>query len=745
MKRVKAFNKPLYLTIILFLIISLFNISYPGFAQFPEPTPASGASITLLSSAAGKSMGDFVALGTASRPCSASDSISCTIPPVHWEIEKPLPAAVYGVAVASDGRYVYAAGGYYDTAVNHFARYDPLANLWTTLASPPVTVRNALAVYAEGKIYIFGGEQTDHIIISNVQIYTIATGLWSGGAAMPGVRQQMGGGYYNGKIYVAGGVDTNLFTPTNQTWEYTIAANSWAAKASLPISLGGPGSGVSNGYLYILGGRDVNNAALNTTFRYSIAANTWATGANLLTPVNLPGSVVYNDRIWLFGGGAPFLANDALTPQSVNTVNITQIFDPATDTWQYGPAQNVARSLQAGAAAGNKIISIAGFATSAASNTVEVITQERLKILILYADSHTIPNKLRFALIQQPGVLQVDMLDGQTLTPTLPQLENYNIIIPFSNSSFASATTLGNVLADYQDNGGTVVEFAYNWYTGFNIQGRWQSEGYSPYVLTGTYKSQDANLGANISTHPLMKNVSSLSAHGRLELTKATGAILVAAWDDGQPLVATKGRAVGINAYPGDYSGVWSGDFARVVVNAGNWQWQGNETCDRLVCPRSTTIQGAIADSDATQPGHLYKDEPQGTCLLPQTCSVYAGDSNMRHFDAYQFVNNNISAQCVTVALDAGSCTGTGHWVQSSAYLGSYEPSNLCANYLADIGGSPNPAKSYSFTVPAWQSYTVVVNENEPNTFCPSYSLKVTANNCSIKHVFSPLIRSKSP
>ena len=45
----------------------------------------------------------------------------------------------------------------------------------------------------------------------------------------------------------------------------------------------------------------------------------------------------------------------------------------------------------------------------------------------------------------------------------------------------------------------------------------------------------------------------------------------------------------------------------------------------------------------------------------------------------------------------------------SAAYLGSFDPASLCANYLADMGAIPDISGSYSFTVPAWNAYTVVV------------------------------------
>ncbi len=66
-----------------------------------------------------------------------------------------------------------------------------------------------------------------------------------------------------------------------------------------------------------------------------------------------------------------------------------------------------------------------------------------------------------------------------------------------------------------------------------------------------------------------MFGVHSLSAFYRLAVTVAPGATQVAAWSDGQPAVAVKGKAVGINGYAGDYADHWFGDYARIIANAG--------------------------------------------------------------------------------------------------------------------------------------------------------------------------------
>jgi len=64
----------------------------------------------------------------------------------------------------------------------------------------------------------------------------------------------------------------------------------------------------------------------------------------------------------------------------------------------------------------------------------------------------------------ESGVIAVDYFDAQNATPTLAQLQPYNIVVAFSNSTYSDPVAMGNVLADYADTGGVVVGFNFNWF-----------------------------------------------------------------------------------------------------------------------------------------------------------------------------------------------------------------------------------------------------------------------------------------
>ena len=105
-------------------------------------------------------------------------------------------------------------------------------------------------------------------------------------------------------------------------------------------------------------------------------------------------------------------------------------------------------------------------------------------VLIVYADTEGLPTQLQSEIQAEPNVVAVDLFDATVGTPTLGQLQQYEIVVPFSNSPFLDGDTLGNNLADYVDGGGIVVQHGFS-YIGpgspYGINGRWTSGNYNPY------------------------------------------------------------------------------------------------------------------------------------------------------------------------------------------------------------------------------------------------------------------------
>jgi elongation factor P hydroxylase len=201
------------------------------------------------------------------------------------------------------------------------------------------------------------------------------------------------------------------------------------------------------------------------------------------------------------------------------------------------------------------------------------------RVLIVYADTDGAPTQLRSQILAEPGVTAVDLFDAFSGTPTLGVLQQYNIVVPFSNSTFQDPITLGNNLADYVDAGGIVVQYGFSHYgpgQAYGINGRWVSGDYNPYnYSTNLVIRTPFTLGAFNAGHPLMAGVTTLNGDDQNVVMLAAGATQVAAASNGNSLVAFRPVSgghitVGVTAFVGADS-TQSGHWGKVIVNAGTW------------------------------------------------------------------------------------------------------------------------------------------------------------------------------
>jgi hypothetical protein len=238
--------------------------------------------------------------------------------------------------------------------------------------------------------------------------------------------------------------------------------------------------------------------------------------------------------------------------------------------------------------------------------------QCQFHVLIVYSDTD-LPTQLQSEIQAEPNVVAVDLFDAQFNTPTLPDLQPYDIVVPFSNFPFADPVTLGNNLADYVDGGGVVVQHGFAFYQpgggGYDIEGRWLADGYNPYNYSVDLSADVFSLGAFNAGHPLMAGVTALNSNFQNIVTLGAGATEVAATDLNTSLVAFRPvsgghTTVGVTAYVGTES-AQSGDWGKVIVNAGNWLRNcGGGPCTlspwALVADYPEVLQSPAVSSDGT-------------------------------------------------------------------------------------------------------------------------------------------------
>ena len=140
------------------------------------------------------------------------------------------------------------------------------------------------------------------------------------------------------------------------------------------------------------------------------------------------------------------------------------------------------------------------------------------------------------------------------------------------------------------------------------------------------------------------------------------------------------------------------------------------------------TFTGSIANTDPTQNLRIFRDGASSSCAAPKAACPGTTGAGTRHYDSYTVTNLGGVSACVKVDV-SGPCSaggGSGLNIFSTAYLGSFNPANICQNYLADEGASFGGTGSYSFNLGAGQSAVVVVNEVNSGQGCSAYSVKVS-------------------
>lgn len=165
------------------------------------------------------------------------------------------------------------------------------------------------------------------------------------------------------------------------------------------------------------------------------------------------------------------------------------------------------------------------------------------------------------------GFDTVDGINSDSLT--FAQVNSYDSVLYYSNSSTSGNTGRGDVLADFADTGKRLVLATFAWANqgGNTLQGRIVSDELSPYFYEGSSLYSNVNMIYNDGSS-FFTGVNSLSGfyHDNVGLT--SGAASLAYWNDGESLLAVKNNVVGVNLFPDDNYGNLGGDYRQLFVNA---------------------------------------------------------------------------------------------------------------------------------------------------------------------------------
>ncbi len=228
------------------------------------------------------------------------------------------------------------------------AKAAPLASFtgitWSTVAAQPVSVSEAQAEVVNGKLYSFGGFDSQKACCTPTDrafVYDPATNVWTAFANMPAMNGTVYGGVTHAgfandgtNIYFAGGYTSNStgtgqIFGTREAWKYIVAEQRYERLPDLPVTISAGQLEFLNGKLHHIGGTNASRTA-DLGNHYVLDLNNlgagWVTAATLPTPRHHSGSTVYNNLIYYIGGQTAHDAN-LITSKEVHR------YDPLTNAW----------------------------------------------------------------------------------------------------------------------------------------------------------------------------------------------------------------------------------------------------------------------------------------------------------------------------------------------------------------------------------------------------------------------------
>ncbi|KAJ3436608.1 hypothetical protein M0812_18667 [Anaeramoeba flamelloides] len=228
---------------------------------------------------------------------------------------------------------------------------------------------------------------------------------------------------------------------------------------------------------------------------------------------------------------------------------------------------------------------------------------QNFQVLLLTTDTNQSHKDDVILSIKTGGFENIDQIDCSQTTPTLGEISRFDCIFIYSTiEPFKDASTLGNILADYVDDGGglvissyrTMIKNPFKWKNS-KLEGRLVSLDFLPCQAGELVSLKRAKLGKILlKDHPLIKGLENFDGGTKsyrittkFQLNSETEGQLIAKWADGIPFIAWKkkkqtgsGMVVFLNFQPvsgncyqdrGRYSHWLNTDGRKMISNAIRW------------------------------------------------------------------------------------------------------------------------------------------------------------------------------
>jgi len=234
----------------------------------------------------------------------------------RWTTAAPLPRGANHVAVAADGPFLYALGGF--TLQNRRADdgcfvWDSRTDRWRAIAPLPRPRGAASAVVRDGHIHLIGGAgdpPDERASVAWHEVYFPPTDKWERRRPIPAGRDHAGAVAWGGDIHVIGGRFNTFQDNTGLHHVYVAGRDQWERRAPMPTARSGHGLAILAGRFFAMGGegRDITHgASIDSVYgqveSYDPATDTWQSHAPTPTPRHGLGAAAIGDWIYVAGGG----------------------------------------------------------------------------------------------------------------------------------------------------------------------------------------------------------------------------------------------------------------------------------------------------------------------------------------------------------------------------------------------------------------------------------------------------------
>ncbi|WP_430816954.1 Kelch repeat-containing protein [Carboxylicivirga sp. RSCT41] len=247
----------------------------------------------------------------------------------NWEEVAPMyNIRRYAATCEYNGKlYVFGGEDTYNFTTRYAEVYDPSSNTWTELEPMPVGRTIGAAVAHNGLIYVSGGlTEGTNTGSTRVDVYDPALNTWSAIPSMNHGRYLHSLFAYNNKLYAVGGL-VRLSDPqvTATIEEYDFTDQTWTVINTIPTFYPGTVSTILNSTIYFTCGSDTpgdSYSCKSSVWSYNLDTQEWAD----LKPLNTPrigcafGTV---DNHLIITGGI----------YNGNYLSSTELYSPKDNTW----------------------------------------------------------------------------------------------------------------------------------------------------------------------------------------------------------------------------------------------------------------------------------------------------------------------------------------------------------------------------------------------------------------------------